>query len=172
MVRRRGRQFPRTGKMSLEGKKLLVATPMYGGLAHAGYIASVLELKDACHHAGVPMSVAYLYNESLITRGRNKLVQMFLESQATHLLFADADVKFDPRDALAMLRLDLPVVGGGYSKKSIQWGRVAEAVRAGAPVETLPFVACSPCFNLQRAAGEQVPLHTPVEVPRSARASS
>lgn len=148
--------------MSLEGKSLFLATPMYGGMAHAGYITSLLALRELCTQLQVPMVTAFLYNESLITRGRNKLVSFFLRSDATHLLFVDADVQFNPSDALSLLRLDLPIVGGAYSKKSLNWERVLAAAKAGATADDLPNVAASPCFNL--CPCPEIDTLTPVEV--------
>ena len=45
-------------------------------------------------------------NESLITRARNTLVQLFMDGDYTHLLFIDADLAFDPKAVLRMLEFD------------------------------------------------------------------
>jgi hypothetical protein len=62
---------------------------------------------------------SFLFNESLITRGRNYLAHEFLESDATHLMFIDADIDFDPKDVIALLAMNKPVIGGPYPKKCI-----------------------------------------------------
>jgi hypothetical protein len=70
------------------------------------------------------------YNESLISRARNRLVDQFLKScTCTHALFIDADIGFDPIDVLGMLEMDRDIVGVPCSKKSIRWDRVQRAIR-------------------------------------------
>ena len=59
-------------------------------------------------------------------------------------MFIDADIGFDPRDALALLALQISdpekydVVCGPYPKKTIAWEKVAAAAQAGVGVEN-PF---------------------------------
>jgi hypothetical protein len=70
-----------------------------------------------------------LFNESLITRARNYLVDEFLRSDCTHLLFIDSDVHYNPQDVVALLALDKEVIGGPYPKKAINWNNIALAAR-------------------------------------------
>src|SRR6185312_4022023 len=60
---------------------------------------------------------------------RNYLVDEFLRSGMTHLLFIDSDIHFDPKDVLALLALDRDIIGAPYPKKSIKWGAVKEVVQ-------------------------------------------
>jgi hypothetical protein len=61
---------------------------------------------------GVSVKFSYLFNESLIRRARNYLVDEFLNrSDATHLLFIDSDIHFNPQDVVALLALDKDVAG-------------------------------------------------------------
>jgi hypothetical protein len=113
----------------LRKNKLFVATPMYGGMAHGMYIKSSLDLQAVCANYGIETRFSYIFNESLITRARNYLVDEFLRSGFTHLLFIDSDIHFDPKDVIAMLALDKEVIGGPYPKKSIKWSAVIEAVK-------------------------------------------
>jgi hypothetical protein len=64
----------------------------------------------------------------LITRARNYLVDEFLRSGYTHLLFIDSDIHFEPQDVLAMLALDKDVIGAPYPKKAINWKNIATAM--------------------------------------------
>mgnify|MGYP000341873540 CR=1 FL=1 len=66
---------------------------------------------------------SFLFNESLITRARNYLVDEFLRSDFTHLLFIDSDIHYNPQDVIAMLALEKDVIGGPYPKKSINWNQ-------------------------------------------------
>ena len=114
----------------LRKNKLFVATPMYGGMAHGLYIKSSLDLQTTMNKYGIETKFSFLFNESLITRARNYLVDEFLRSDHTHLLFIDADIHYNPQDVLALMALDKDVIGGPYPKKSINWGNVAQAARA------------------------------------------
>jgi len=113
----------------LRKHKVFVATPMYGGMAHGLYIKSSLDLQTTMNKYGIDCKFSFLFNESLITRARNYLVDEFLRSDYTHLLFIDSDIHYNPPDVVALLALDKDVIGGPYPKKSINWGNVAQAAR-------------------------------------------
>ena len=113
----------------LKKNKLFVATPMYGGMAHGLYIKSSLDLQNVMSKYGIETKFSFLFNESLITRARNYLVDEFLRSGFTHLLFIDSDIHYQPQDIVALMALDKDVIGGPYPKKSINWGNIAQAAR-------------------------------------------
>lgn len=113
----------------LRKRKLFVATPMYGGSCLGMYTKSCLDLQGMCQQYGIESRFSFIFNESLITRARNYLVDEFLRSGYTHLLFLDADIHFDPRDVLCQLGMDRDVVGAPYPKKSIKWWAIKEAVQ-------------------------------------------
>jgi len=113
----------------LRTKKLFVATPMYGGQCLGMYTKSCLDLQAICANYGIEVRFSFIFNESLITRARNYLVDEYLRSGFSHLLFIDADINFDPRDVIALLAMDKDIVGGPYPKKSIKWSSVLEAVK-------------------------------------------
>ena len=113
----------------LKQNKLFIATPMYGGMAHGLYMKSALDLQTTMSKYGIETKFSFLFNESLITRARNYLVDEFLRSDFTHLLFIDSDIHFNPQDVLALLALKKDVIGAPYPKKSINWTNVAHAAR-------------------------------------------
>jgi len=113
----------------LKKHKLFVATPMYGGMAHGMYVKASLDLQALMSKYGVETRFSFLFNESLITRARNYLVDEFLRSDCTHLLFIDSDVHYNPQDVVALLALDKDVIGGPYPKKAINWNNIALAAR-------------------------------------------
>ncbi len=113
----------------LKKKKLFVATPMYGGMAHGLYIKSCLDLQNILTRYGVEVKFSFLFNESLITRARNYLVDEFLRTDYTHMLFIDSDINYSAQDVIALLALDKDVIGGPYPKKAINWKNIAEAAR-------------------------------------------
>jgi hypothetical protein len=113
----------------LRKKKLFIATPMYGGMNHGLYMKSCLDLQTIMIKYNIEVKFSFLFNESLITRARNYLVDEFLRTDYTHMMFIDSDIHFDPNDVVALLALDKDVIGGPYPKKSINWGNVAETAR-------------------------------------------
>jgi hypothetical protein len=113
----------------LRKKSLFVATPMYGGMNHGLYMKACLDLQGMCIQYGINIKFSFLFNESLITRARNYLVDEFLHrSDCTHMLFIDSDINFNPQDVIAMLALDKDVIGGPYPKKALKWASVKKAV--------------------------------------------
>lgn len=117
--------------MEQKTPSLFVATPMYGGMCIGNYAAALMQMPLAMSNAGIRMYYTYMMNESLITRARNSLAYDFLASDATHLLFIDADIGFNPNDIVEMVKRDVDICCGLYPKKEIHWARVAEAVKNG-----------------------------------------
>ena len=120
----------------LRKRKIFVATPMYGGQCSGMYAKACLDLSSLAAQYGVDMKFFYLFNESLITRARNYLVDEFLRSDYTHLMFIDSDIHFSPQDVFALAALadpesDRDIVCGPYPKKCIAWERIVAAVKAG-----------------------------------------
>jgi hypothetical protein len=112
-------------------RKLFIATPMYGGQCAGPFTKSCLDLNAVCIKYGVQVQFFFLFNESLITRARNYLVDEFMRSDATHLMFIDSDIDFNPMDVIALLALDKPVAGGPYPKKTIAWEKIYDAAKLG-----------------------------------------
>jgi hypothetical protein len=116
-------------KEDLQKKSLFVATPMYGGMNHGLYMKACLDLQGLCMQYGVNVKFSFLFNESLITRARNYLVDEYLHrSDCSHMLFIDSDIHFNPQDVIALLAMDNDVSGGPYPKKAIKWKSVKTAV--------------------------------------------
>jgi hypothetical protein len=117
--------------------KLHIATPMYGGNCTAGYASSMLNLATVLAYQH-----NFVTNESLVTRARNMLVHNFLSTDCTHLLFIDADIAFDAQGIVKMVESDLPLIGGLYAKKCINWNKVHFAATHNVKPENLHSAAC------------------------------
>jgi hypothetical protein len=113
----------------LRKNKLFIATPMYGGHCLGMYMKACLDLQGMCTQYGMENRFSFIFNESLITRARNYLVDEFLRSGYTHMLFLDADIHFDPKDIIALMALDKDIIGAPYPKKSIKWGSAIQAMK-------------------------------------------
>ena len=125
----------------LREKKIFVGTPMYGGMCLGMYTKASCDLATTATKYGMDIKFFYLFNESLITRARNYLVDEFLRSPYTHLMFIDSDINFNPQDVLALASMcneDKPIIGGPYPKKCIAWERIAAAVEYGIPPDGNP----------------------------------
>ena len=145
--------------------KLFVATPMYGGLCTGGYTMGILECVQTFMPHKIQMYYSYMMNESLITRARNGMAYDFLKSDATHLMFIDADISFNPKDIVRMIEADKDIICGLYPKKEINWHLVEQAVKKGVDYKDLPAYTGSFVVNLVGGAHEQTgDINTPMEI--------
>lgn len=119
--------------MSEEEKRpsIMIATPMYGGMCTSSYVQGLLDTMAMLSRLQVPVYWAQLTNESLITRGRNELVRLFLEKEQDYLMFIDADIGFDGSAVATLLAADRAVACGIYPKKEINWQGVGRAIQNG-----------------------------------------
>ena len=155
----------------LQKCKLFVATPMYGGQCAGMYARSIADLAAACAKYGIQLQMYYLFNESLITRARNYCVDEFMRSGATHLMFIDSDIGFNPNDVLTLMGLqteesDYDVIGGPYPKKCISWEKIKQAVDKGVAdkdPQILDRFVGDYVFN-PKGSQREIPIHKPVEV--------
>lgn len=105
----------------VQGVRLFIATPCYGGQVTATYLQSMVEFGQIANGIGLRFSLFTTVNESLITRARNRCVAAFLQSDATHLMFIDADIGFSPVEVFRLLDRDAEVVCASYPMKGLAW---------------------------------------------------
>ena len=124
-----------------ENLHIVVCTPCFGGMVTQGYMLSAINLMLLGNHLGFEVTIDMLGNDSLVTRSRNTLVAQFLDRpEATHLLFVDADISFQPAQVLRMVQFDQDVVAGMYPLKIREWSAAAiERVRYCEPLDTAPL---------------------------------
>ncbi len=99
--------------------RIMVGTPMYGGLCHDAYLAGMISAACGFAARGLHLDTLTIRNESLIQRARNKITARFLASQCTHLVFIDADIGFTGESLLRLLAHDRPIMAGVYRKKNM-----------------------------------------------------
>lgn len=121
--------------------KVLISTPMYNGQCTAGYTASMINLFKECHKYHVELDFMYGLNEALITYARNMCANIFLKSDATHILFIDADIQFNADQVMKMIMTKKDFVCGIYPKKKIDWIKVKQFAMQNAPHEHLQGLA-------------------------------
>lgn len=149
----------------MDNVSLMVATPMYGGMCSGFYAQSIFNLQIVCQQNSIPLQMAFMFNESLIERARNALANQFMKSNHTHLLWIDADIKFNAIDIIPMLGANVDVICGVYPKKEINWQAVAKANKSGIAAENLKNHTGSFVVNLSGFSSEAtVPINQPLEV--------
>lgn len=126
----------------LRKHRLFIATPMYGGQCSGIYCQSLAELTATCATHRIGLKLSFLFQESLITRARNYLVDDFLQSNCTHFMFIDSDIGFSAESVLTLLALQTDqspydVLAASYPRKHIAWDRVKEAVNKGCEAKEL-----------------------------------
>jgi hypothetical protein len=99
---------------------LHIGIPCYGGMVSEPTMTSFLRFTLLAQQAGLNWSLDTMVNESLVTRARNNLMaKMMTNPQATHFMFIDADIRFQPESILQMIAFDKDVIGGLYPKKAL-----------------------------------------------------
>ena len=115
---------------------LFVATPCFGGQVTSVFATSLLKLQQCVASLGSAMTVRFVMRpaDALITRARALLVTSFLDDpQATHLLFIDADIGFEPEQVLRLLAFDADVSAAIYPVKRMDWDKVRRTLAADIP---------------------------------------
>ena len=99
---------------------LHIAMPCYGGMISEPTMVSFIKFVLIAQRAGLQWSLDTMVNESLVTRARNNLAAKMMENkEATHFMFIDADIRFEPESILHLMACDKDVIGGLYPKKSL-----------------------------------------------------
>ena len=128
---------------------IFIGTPCYGGVLTVNYFESCLRLIEEASKKKIGLQFGTIGNESLITRARNTLVQLFMDnSEYTHLLFIDADIGFNEKTVMRMLEFDQDVVTGVYPRKTIDWTKVIRKVKENPDINENELLASSLQYNL------------------------
>ena len=123
-------------------------TPCYGGMLTEGFFRSWSKGNILFTKYGIPYSVTTAANESLIPRARCHMVAYFMANpQATHMMFIDADITFDPVDILHMIQHDKDIIVGAYPKKEVDWNSVKSAIENGLAGDQLRDTGASYAIN-------------------------
>ena len=110
---------------------LYIATPAYGGMISIQYASSVLQTQSALTQNGIRAYFDILGNESLVQRGRNMLVARMLKTDATHLLFIDADIGFTADTVMRLLKSGKEIACAAYAKKYTDFELIKKKVLRG-----------------------------------------
>lgn len=97
--------------------KLAVCIPARDQM-HTATSFCLYNLAEALSKAGIEHRL-FVCPGTLIANQRHELVMSALDWGATHVLFIDSDIVFEPHHVLRMLRQDLDVLGAAYSKRVV-----------------------------------------------------
>ncbi|MCX2561797.1 hypothetical protein OQ252_10370 [Acetobacter farinalis] len=116
--------------------KIFIATPCFGGVVTQVYMQSVLGCLATAQDYNLSFSLCMMGNDALVCRGRNTLLDQFMNfSDATHILFVDNDIGFAPDAPARLVAAGKDVVAGLYPLKERYWDGLttAQIVRGEAP---------------------------------------
>jgi hypothetical protein len=124
---------------------LVVATPCFGGQVSSIYASSIFQLqRELRSKSNIDLKVLLRDGDALITRARANLVTMFLDDpDATHFLFVDADIGFEPEQVFRLIESGADVVAGVYPIKRVNWDkakRMLDSNRLNGPSAALDYV--------------------------------
>lgn len=131
---------------------LVIGTPCFGGQMCTEYSQSVMELRESMQKYDHTVTCVFLGNESLIQRARNTIAWHFLNTDASHLLFIDADQKFRPKDVADMIKANKEVIAAPVPMKGINW----DAVRMGAVLNHKNLSQLTGIFNINKLDGHDM----------------
>jgi len=107
-------------RVSLEGRKLFIGIPTYDGKLSIKLAYTIAQLMPKALSMGISVQLAHVSGCSIITMARNMLVDQFLKSDCTELLFIDSDVIATADDILRLMAQsgDKDITAGSYPRRA------------------------------------------------------
>lgn len=105
--------------IDLAGRKLFIGIPAYDGKVSIKLAYTIAQLMPLALRHGISVKLGHVSGCSIITMARNMLVDEFLKTDCTELLFIDADVIAEPHHILRLLAqsLDKDITAGAYPRR-------------------------------------------------------
>jgi len=104
---------------------IIFLTPCYNSSMYCTYTESLLQTMFLCKDLGIEATVHFCRNDSLVSRARNNLIAKAMNIKtATHFMFIDADITWNPFDIVKLLVADKHLVGGIYPIKNYEWNKI------------------------------------------------
>jgi hypothetical protein len=139
--------------------KFLIATPAYGEMFYAPYVRSIIGLQKLLSRNNWDSSFATIAYADIVESRNFLLTHFYDNTDATHLLFIDADMGYDPKLIGDMVRIDKPIVGVVAPKRQIDLKRLAELASKGEQPQRA--IARSHSFLFRPAKGTAKPRPAP-----------
>ena len=104
--------------MNVTPMKILIAIPAYGGHVCEKTLTGVYETTRDLVRRNISVELITVVNDSLIPQARSNLANFFYHNtDATHLLWVDADIGFHGEDVQKLMELDTDFAAATYPKK-------------------------------------------------------
>ena len=109
-----------TRRASLAKRTLFIGVPTYDGKLNIKTAFALAQLMPKAMQLGVSVILSDISGCSIITMARNSLVHEFLKTDATELLFIDADVIATADDILRLMAQsgDKDITAGAYPRRA------------------------------------------------------
>lgn len=99
---------------------ILIGLPCYGGVVSDKTTNALFKLGKQFVRNNIDHGILTLANESLISRGRSRIANFFINNtEFEYLFFLDSDVGFEADDVLKLLNHNKEMVCGAYPMKTI-----------------------------------------------------
>jgi glycosyltransferase involved in cell wall biosynthesis len=99
---------------------LMIALPCHGGIVSEKTTMSLFNLGKLLARNNIPHGLLTQANSSLITQGRSKIANFFINNtEHEYLFFLDSDIGFHPEDVLKLISHQVDIVSGAYPMKTI-----------------------------------------------------
>ncbi|KKL80235.1 hypothetical protein LCGC14_2006770, partial [marine sediment metagenome] len=128
-------------------QKIMLATTAYDN-PDASYTFAIQRSRQALEEAGFLTAYLLLSGNCHVDDARNRVVQEFLETDCTDLVFLDADVSWQPETLIELCRYDCDVVGGVYPYR-----RDGDIMKINMPVLMIPGEVTADERGLIQVAG-------------------
>jgi hypothetical protein len=107
--------------------KLYLLTPCFASLCYVNYVHCLMNTIELFRQFNIPLKVEFCKNDSLVSRARNNLIaRAMTDPEATHFIFIDNDISWDPVDILKLIISDKDLVGGIYPLKNYDWEKLVK----------------------------------------------
>ena len=118
---------------------IIISLPCYGVLVNEKTTTSLFNLGKLLVRNQIEHGIITVANESLITHGRSRISNFFMNNTEFEYLFClDADVAFQPEDMLKLYSYQKAIVSASY------------------PMKTLPIRHCYELYNPVKLCGNLV----------------
>lgn len=111
--------------------KITIATPAFGEIFFGPYVRSLFRLTNALGRRKWQATFASISYADIVESRNYLLTHWYDKTDATHLLFLDADMGYPEQLIIDMIEFNKPIVGAIYPKRQIDLERIAQLSAAG-----------------------------------------